>query len=77
MESDSVCNHTNDHEIAGVRFVNYEYDYRPTSDETKSHYQLIIKYYNLQGLIIVNDVIRWFEFRMAQPTVPLQLFDYM
>ena len=27
---------------AGVWFVNHEYDYRPTSDETKSHYQLII-----------------------------------
>ena len=27
---------------AGVRFVNPEYDYRPTSDDTKSHYQLII-----------------------------------
>ena len=26
----------------GVQFVNNEYDYRPTSDETKSHYQLII-----------------------------------
>ena len=28
---------------AGVRFVNHEYDYRPTSDDTKSTYQLIIK----------------------------------
>ena len=27
----------------GVRFVNHEYDYRPTSDDTKSTYQLIIK----------------------------------
>ena len=27
---------------AGVQFVNREYDYRPTSDDTKSHYQLII-----------------------------------
>ena len=27
---------------AGVQFVNHEYDYRPTSDDTKSHYQLII-----------------------------------
>ena len=28
---------------AGVRFVNHSYDYRPTSDDTKSTYQLIIK----------------------------------
>ena len=28
---------------AGVRFVNHEYDYRPTSNDTKSTYQLIIK----------------------------------
>ena len=47
MESDSVCNHTSDYEIgrlrfAGVRFRNHEYDYRPTSDDTKSSYQLII-----------------------------------
>ena len=28
---------------AGVRFVNHEYDYRWTSDDTKSTYQLIIK----------------------------------
>ena len=28
---------------AGVRFVNHEYDYRPTLDDTKSTYQLIIK----------------------------------
>ena len=28
---------------AGVQFVNdHEYGYRPTSDDTKSHYQLII-----------------------------------
>ena len=27
---------------AGVQFVNHEYDYRPTSDDMKSHYQLII-----------------------------------
>ena len=27
---------------AGVQFVNHEYDYRPTSDDPKSHYQLII-----------------------------------
>ena len=31
----------NDRE-AGVRFVNYEYDYRPISDETKAHYRLIM-----------------------------------
>ena len=42
MESDSVRNHTGDYEIAGVRFVNLEYDYRPTSDDTKSRYQLFI-----------------------------------
>ena len=39
----SVCNHTSDYKIAGVGFVNHEYDYRPTSDDTKSTYQLIIK----------------------------------
>ena len=27
---------------AGVQFINHEYVYRPTSDETESHYQLII-----------------------------------
>ena len=27
----------------GVEFVNHEYDYRPTSEETKSTYQFIIK----------------------------------
>ena len=27
---------------AGVRFVNHEYDYRPTSDDMKSTYQLIL-----------------------------------
>ena len=43
MESESICNHTSDYQIAGVRFVNQEYDYRPTSDDTKSTYQLIIK----------------------------------
>ena len=26
----------------GVQFVNHEYDYRPTSDDTKSNYQLTI-----------------------------------
>ena len=25
-----------------IQFVNHEYDYRPTSDDMKSHYQLII-----------------------------------
>ena len=25
-----------------TKFVNHEYDYRPASDNTKSHYQLII-----------------------------------
>ena len=29
--------------FAVFRFVNHEYDYRPTSDDTKSTYQLIIK----------------------------------
>ena len=29
--------------FAVVRFVNHEYDYRPTSDETKSTDQSIIK----------------------------------
>ena len=35
-----------------TKFVNHEYDYRPTSDDTKSHYQLVIKYYNFQGLLL-------------------------
>ena len=36
----------------GVRlFVNHEYDCRPTKDDTKSHYQLIFKYYNFRGLL--------------------------
>ena len=26
----------------GVQFFNHEYDYKPTSDDMKSHYQLII-----------------------------------
>ena len=39
MESDSVCNHTSG---AVVQFVNHKYDYRPTSDDMKSTYQLII-----------------------------------
>ena len=39
MESDSVCNHMSG---AGVQFVNHKYDYRPTSDDMKSTYQLII-----------------------------------
>ena len=28
MESDSVCNHTSDYKITGVRFVNHDFDYR-------------------------------------------------
>ena len=32
-----------DDQEAGVRFINLEYDYRLTSDDTKSTYQLIIK----------------------------------
>ena len=42
MESDSVCNHVSYYEFAVARFINHEYDYRPTSDDTKSSYQLII-----------------------------------
>ena len=38
-----LYNHTSDYKIAGVQFVNHDYDYRPTSDNTKSTYQLIIK----------------------------------
>ena len=34
---------TSDDREAGVRFVNHEYDYRLTSDDTKSTCQLIIK----------------------------------
>ena len=30
--------------LSGVGFVNHEYDYRSTSDDTKSTYQLIIKF---------------------------------
>ena len=47
MESDSVCNHTSaksDDREELVGFVNQEYDYRPTSDDTKATYsQLIMK----------------------------------
>ena len=42
METDLVDNHTSDYKIAGVQFVNHEYDYRPTSDDMKSTYQLIL-----------------------------------
>ena len=46
MEPDSVIiwviTKLDDRE-AGVRFVNHEYDYKPTSGDTKSTYQLIIK----------------------------------
>ena len=42
VESDSVCNYTSDYKIVGVWYVNHKYDYRPTSDDTKSTYQLII-----------------------------------
>ena len=47
MESHSVCNIIRvitklDDREAGVQFVNHEYVYRATSDDTKSHYQLII-----------------------------------
>ena len=52
MESNSVCNHTSDYEIGqpwrGSPTCYHEYDYRPTSDNTKSTYQLIKKYYNFQ-----------------------------
>ena len=34
---------------AGVQFVNHEYDHRPTTDDTKSHYQLII------SITIISD----------------------
>ena len=43
MESNLVCNHTSDYNIAGVRFINHKYDHKLTSDDTKSTYQLIIK----------------------------------
>ena len=47
MESDLVCNHASDYKIgrpqSGSPIVNHEYDYRPTSDDAKSTYQLIIK----------------------------------
>ena len=52
MESNSVCNHTSDYKIGqpwrGSPTCYHEYDYRPTSDNTKSTYQLIKKYYNFQ-----------------------------
>ena len=35
--------HTSDYKIAVIGFVNHEYDYRPTSDDTKSTCQLTIK----------------------------------
>ena len=36
---------------AGVQFVDHEYHYRSTSDDTKSHYQLIIS-------ITISDCIQ-------------------
>ena len=49
MESDSVCNHTSDYKISGVRFVNpHEYDYRPTSDDTRSTLPITHKDYNFR-----------------------------
>ena len=43
VESDLVFNHMSDYKIMVVWFVSHEYDYRLTSDDTKSTYQLIIK----------------------------------
>ena len=37
---------------AGVQFVNHEYYYRPTSDDMKSHYQLIIS----KGGLLTNQI---------------------
>ena len=55
MEFDSVCNHTSDYKIAGVRFVNHEYDYRLTSDGAKSTYQLIIEITICEYLKVSNN----------------------
>ena len=41
---------TSDYKIAGVQFVNHEQHYRPTSDDTKSPYQLII---NVPSILLV------------------------
>ena len=49
----SVCNHTSDYKIAGVGFVNHEYDYRPTSDDTKSTYQLDYNFRDVQEIKIL------------------------
>ena len=44
VESDLVFNHMSaDYKIMVVWFVSHEYDYRLTSDDTKSTYQCIIK----------------------------------
>ena len=46
MESDVVCPYVSDYKIDDCKaggFVNHEFDYRLTLDETKSTYQLIIK----------------------------------
>ena len=32
-----------DYKITGVQFVDHEYDYKPTLDDTKFTYQLIMK----------------------------------
>ena len=61
---------SDDHE-AGVHFVNHQYDYRPTSDETKSHYQLIITV-TISEENSVKDVIRAFELSFDWLS---QLFD--
>ena len=81
---DSVCNHTSDREIGrpwrGSQIYYHKYDYRPTSGDAKSHYQLII------SITILKDYLSrmWLRdlnsaqcFWLAQPTVRLQLSDYI
>ena len=48
------------HHEVGVQFVNHEYDYRLTSDDTKSTYQFNHKDYNFreaQEIKILNEII--------------------
>ena len=67
MQSDWVCNHTSDCEV-GFQFVNHDYDYRPTSDDTKSNYQLIIS-----SAISEENCEFSSNVHLAQPTGRLQV----
>ena len=56
---------SDDHK-AGVRFVNHSYDYRPTSHDTKCHYQLVIRITISEDF--VKDVIHLGDLNSAKIT---------